>query len=62
MKNLRPLKIVYILMQGLFLPLVLKANDFGDNGQILLMVVIYGIYTALVFLDAVLGILIFGRR
>lgn len=60
--NLLPVKIIYILMQGLFLPLVLKADDFGDSGLNGLMWLTYGVYTLLVLADAVIGILIFGRR
>ncbi len=61
-KNLRAIKLVYVLMQGLFLPLILRADSFLDAGLISLAIVTYTIYTALVLVDAVLGIYIFGRR
>ena len=62
LKNLRVVKVAYVIMQGAFLPLLLKADDFGDAGQGGLEMLIYGVYIMLVLVDAVLGILIFGRR
>ena len=58
MKRNRLLKIGYIVLQTVFLPVLLKM----DEVQGLTFVACYVGYTALVILDAYLALLLFGRK
>lgn len=55
-------KLIYIALQGVFLPLVLLADGFKDNGQMMLYGLALGTYEALVILDALLFMQLFGTK
>ena len=58
--NLR-VKVVYIAMQGAFLPLIVFFQHYLDCGKPLTAVVLFLVYELLVFIDAILAIRIFGK-
>ena len=58
--NLR-VKVVYIAMQGAFLPLIVFFQHYLDCGKPLTAVILFLVYELLVFIDAILAIRIFGK-
>ena len=54
-------KVVYIAMQGAFLPLIVFFQHYLDCGKPLTAAVLFLVYEVLVFLDAILAIRIFGK-
>jgi len=51
------LRLSYIALQGVFLPLILKLDDATGTGYFWL----FGLYELLVIGDALLALLLFGR-
>ncbi len=60
-KNLLPVKVGYVILQGLFLPLLLCMGNWQEFLGIIRDPV-FAIYTVLVLVDAYIGILIFAKR
>lgn len=61
MTNL-PVKILYIALQGVFLPLILWVDDLRSCGQMLFFVLAFALYEALVILDALLYWIVFNSE
>ena len=60
-KNL-PVKIPYILLQGIFLPLLWLLDTFYRDGLIPQAWVVFAIYELLVIIDAILYWVIFDKH
>lgn len=60
--NLRLLKIIWILAQGVFLPMVLFLDDLRGSGQYWQMIGVFVALEVLYLVDACLFLLIFKDR
>ncbi len=61
MVNLR-VKIPYILLQGIFLPLLWLLDKYYESGDVVMAWVIFGVYEFLTLGDAILYWVIFDRK
>ncbi len=55
-------KALYILLQGVFLPLLLVWEEYRYNHQVIQAWLVFVLYEALVYVDAIRFVKIFGKE